>query len=194
VPDIHHDHGADLIAREDMSASQAAEGDREIGSGGAVGRALGEVDSGGPVQGHDRNAEVVESCREIGSRLPGAPFSSRAENGVDGKPCAGPRAFGIDDPNPLGPSEFGHADLQLGAGTGEGGDPHRNAGPIKGAGNNPAVASIVPGAGGDDHTAWQVAAVPGDDDGRGCTRQVAAVPGDDDGRGCTASAFHQRDG
>jgi hypothetical protein len=48
----------------------------------------------------------------------------------------------------------------------------------EGAGNNPAVASIVPGAGGDDHTAWQ----------------VAAVPGDDDGRGCTASAFHQRDG
>ena len=157
MADVGHEHVADLVTREQMAATNTAEGHREIGSRGAVDDAAQQVHAGWPVHRDERNLEVEQPFEQRRQRARAAARSrrSRAAHPPRGRQWATghparPRAR-------LRPSRAGPCARVSSAPPSPAWrrHPHRHIEPVEGARQHPAVTAVVPVAGRDEHALRQ---------------------------------------
>ena len=142
-PDVHDDELAAPLAGDEVAAAWAAEGDRHLGAHRAVGFAAREIEPGGAVDGEHRGGVRDEALRhreDVAARGAGGPG---AEQRVYHHRGRRPRLVAPQLAHAVDPRQGAVVDGVVGLGI-EGADPHGDAGSVQGAGQDPAVAAVVP--------------------------------------------------
>ena len=151
MPDVRDDDGPDFVAREQMPAAEPAERDGEISARRAVDGAAQQVYARRPVHRDDRQLQVEQPLEQRGDRRPRHPARPGAEQRVHHDADSRPGPVGRHFAHALRAGERGHALAQRRGIAGRRGDPDGHVEPMERTGNDPAVAAVVTGTGGDEH-------------------------------------------
>jgi hypothetical protein len=155
-PDVDDDDVAGIIASQQVSAAIPAEGHGETCLQGPVLHAVAEVEAARSIDGDDRQFDFGEPVEQGARRSARRPRCPGTEDRVDQEAGGGPRS--IDRDFAYAVRARPHRHRCRGAvrpGRRQRGDPDRDAEPVQGAGDDPAVTAVVPGTRGDDHPLTQ---------------------------------------
>jgi hypothetical protein len=149
--DVHDHHLAAPIAREQVAAARATEGDRALRADGPVGLAARHVEAGRPVDREDGRAAGRELSGERQDVALGGPRGAGAEQGVYRHGRLRPRLLAPHLTHAIHARQRAVVDGVVGLGI-HGRDPHGDARGVQRAREHPAVAAVVARAGGDEHS------------------------------------------
>ena len=94
VTDVDDDDVAHFVPRQQVTTTESAEGDGEIGPRHAVHDSGQQVDPGGTINGNDGNVEIENPCEQRGHVRHAVPRRAGAEQRVDREPDGRPGSIG----------------------------------------------------------------------------------------------------
>ncbi len=113
MADVRYNEVTNLVPSQQVPPSESAEGHGEIRAGLAVNHPGQQVNTGGPIDGHNGNLEVEQAGEEgghLGTRCAGG---AGAKQRIDREANTGPGPVGTHFPDPLCTREPGHSLAQL---------------------------------------------------------------------------------